>query len=120
MTIDLDKLKTGDLLLFSAHLSFNPLNIFSLLIEFFTKKPYSHIGMILRDPTWIKPDLKGLYLWESTFEGTPDPQDGKIKLGVQITPIEKVLKIDTAGGPDAKLKGDRDISRVSIKNASNA
>ena len=49
--------------------------------------------MILRDPTWIKPDLKGLYLWESTFEGTPDPQDGKIKLGVQITPIEKVLKM---------------------------
>ena len=61
MTIDLDKLKTGDLLLFSAHLSFNPLNIFSLLIEFFTKRPYSHIGMILRDPTWIKPDLKGLF-----------------------------------------------------------
>ena len=93
MTIDLDKLKTGDLLLFSAHLSFNPLNIFSLLIEFFTKRPYSHIGMILRDPTWIKPDLKGLYLWESSFEGTPDPQDGKIKLGVQITPIEKVLEM---------------------------
>ena len=33
---------------------------------------------------------------------------------------EKVLKIDTAGGPDAKLKGDRDISSVSIKDAVNA
>ena len=33
---------------------------------------------------------------------------------------EKVLKIDTAGGPDAKLKGDRDLSNISIKDASNA
>ena len=33
---------------------------------------------------------------------------------------EKVLKIDTAGGPDAKLKGDRDISSVGIKDASDA
>ena len=34
--------------------------------------------------------------------------------------FEQSLKIDTAGGPDAKLKGDRDISSVSIKDASNA
>ena len=34
--------------------------------------------------------------------------------------IEKVLKIDTAGGPDAKLKGDRDISKVGIKDMSDA
>ena len=33
---------------------------------------------------------------------------------------EKVLKIDTAGGPDAKLKGDRDISKVGIKDMSDA
>jgi len=34
--------------------------------------------------------------------------------------FEQTLKIDTKGGPDAKLKGDRDISSVSIKDASSA
>ena len=34
--------------------------------------------------------------------------------------FEQALKIDTAGGPDAKLKGDRDISRTSIKDMSDA
>ena len=34
--------------------------------------------------------------------------------------FEQTLKIDTAGGPDAKLKGDRDLSNISIKDASNA
>ena len=34
--------------------------------------------------------------------------------------FEQSLKIDTAGGPDAKLKGDRDISRTSIKDMSDA
>ena len=47
--------------------------------------------MILRDPTYIKSNLKGLFVWESSWEGHPDPQDGKLKLGVQITPIQEIL-----------------------------
>ena len=90
--INLDSLKTGDILLFSAELTFNPISWFAKLIEVFTKSPYSHVGMILRDPIWISSEMKGLYLWESSYEGTPDPQDGKIKLGVEITPMEQVLK----------------------------
>ena len=35
---------------------------------------------------------KGVYVWESSWEGTPDPQDDKTKLGVQITPLEQILK----------------------------
>jgi len=89
--MDIKNLKTGDLLLISSHISWNPISIFGILIEWFTGKPYSHIGMILKDPTWIKPEMTGLYLWESSWEGTPDPQDDKIKLGVQITPLEKIL-----------------------------
>ena len=30
-------------------------------------------------------------MWESSWNGTPDPQDGKIKLGVQLTHIEKLI-----------------------------
>ena len=90
-TIQPQNLKTGDIILFSANWSWNPLNIAGKLIEYFTGKPYSHVGMILKNPTWIKPDMKGIYLWESSYEGTPDPQDGKIKLGVEVTPIDKAL-----------------------------
>jgi hypothetical protein len=48
--------------------------------------------MVLKDPDFIEPNLKGLYVWESGFEGTPDPQDNRIKLGVQITPLDEILK----------------------------
>lgn len=89
--MDIKNLKTGDILLVSSHLSWNPISVFGLLIEWFTGRPYSHIGMILKDPTWIKPEMTGLYLWESSWHGTRDPQDDKIKLGVQITPLEEVL-----------------------------
>ena len=34
--------------------------------------------------------------------------------------FEQSLKIDTAGGPDAKLKGDRDISNVGRRDTSDA
>ena len=43
--------------------------------------------MVLKDPTYINENLKGIYVKTISYEGTPDPQDGKIKLGVQITPI---------------------------------
>ena len=87
-------LKTGDIMLFSDSINLlNPISWFGKLIEIFTGKPYSHVGMILKDPTWIKEDMKGLYLWESSFEGTRDPQDEHIKLGVMITPMERVLEM---------------------------
>ena len=87
-------LQTGDILLFSSELTWNPLNIFGKLIELATKSPYCHVGMVLKDPTWIKPDMKGIYLWQASYEGLHirDPQDDKIKIGVEITKLEDVLK----------------------------
>lgn len=91
---DISSLKTGDILLFSSKLYWSPLSIFGKLIEIFTNSPYSHIGMILKDPTWIKPELKGIYLWQSSYEGLKikDPQDNKVKVGVELTRIEDILK----------------------------
>ena len=89
---DLSKLDTGDIILFSSQWSWNPISWFAKAIEYFTDSPYSHIGIILRDPVYIDSDLRGLYLWESSFNGTPDPQDGNIKLGVQITLMKELLK----------------------------
>ena len=84
-------LKTGDLVLFDSDNS-GFLKLFDWLIKSATKSDYNHIGIIFKDPTYIKDDLKGLFLYESSWEGTADPADGKIKLVVQITPLEEVIK----------------------------
>ncbi len=83
-------LKTGDILLFDYNES-GILGLFNKAIKYFTKSPYSHIAVVLKDPSFIHPSLKGYYIWESSWEGTPDPQDNKIKLGVQITPLDEVM-----------------------------
>ena len=83
-------LKTGDLILFNNK-SGGILGCFTSLIEYFTHSDYSHVAMVIKNPDFIHPSLKGTYIWESSYEGKPDPQDGKIKLGVQITPLHEAL-----------------------------
>jgi len=82
-------LKTGDILLFDINES-GIMGIFNKAIKFFTKSKFSHVAIVLKDPSFIHPSLKGYYIWESSWEGQPDPQDGKIKLGVQITPFHEI------------------------------
>jgi len=86
----MDDLKTGDVLLFDYE-GKGYFGWWSAAIRYFTKSNISHIAMVLKDPTFINPTLKGTYIWESSYEGKPDPQDGKVKLGVQITPLAEVL-----------------------------
>ena len=92
MTLSVDDLKTGDILLFVEAREFGFLGLFNWAIRSVTHSDYSHCAMVLRDPTFIHPSLKGLYFWESGWEGTPDAEDGKVKLGVQITPLDSFLK----------------------------
>ena len=91
-------LKTGDLLLFSDTSNVSLFNLFLSMIKYGTKSEYVHIAMVIVDPTFIHPSLKGTYVWESSWEGKPDPQDGKIKLGVQITPIHEIMDNYTKNG----------------------
>ena len=88
----MNNLKTGDLLLCNHTKKNNCMSIFTTLIKAFTQSSYSHVAMVLKDPSFIHPTLKGLYVWESSWEGAADPQDGKIKLGVQITPLLEFIK----------------------------
>jgi len=83
-------LNTGDLLLFDSKGS-GIMGFFSSLIKKITKSNISHIAMVLKDPDFLDPPLKGMYVWESNYEGKPDPQDGIVKFGVQITPLEEIL-----------------------------
>ena len=78
----MDTLDTGDLLLFNNH-SHGIFGLFTSLIKFGTQSKYSHIGMILKIQL-IHPSLKGTYVWESSYNGFPDPQDGKIKLEFKL------------------------------------
>ena len=91
----MESLQTGDILLFTSP-KHSSIGFFLLdyLIEKWTGSQLVHCGIVLKDPTFIHPTLKGLYLWDSGYEnGDPDPQDGrKNKLGVQITPIYEYLK----------------------------
>ena len=80
-------LNTGDILLFSGNDS-----CISSLIKKFTNSEVTHVGMILKDPDFIHPSLKGYYVWESGKEDEPDPQDNKTKFGVQITPFEEIYQ----------------------------
>lgn len=80
------ELETGDILLFRGG------KIISKLLECFGKSKYSHVGMVLKNPKYIRPDLEdGLYLLESSANDTPDVEDLQFKLGVQIHRLEDVL-----------------------------
>ncbi len=83
--------KTGDILLFDYNCNSGIWYYFSKLIKLLTYSEYTHIGLILVDPTYINKELKGIYVWHSSWTGIKDPQDNKIKLGVQITPFDKLF-----------------------------
>ena len=101
-------LKTGDLLLFSDSSKITWFNLFLDMIKYGTKSEYVHIAMVLVDPVFIHPTLKGTYVWESSWEGTPDPADGKIKLGVQITPLKEAFKNNPGHAFLRKIKNTSD------------
>ena len=87
----MDNLQTGDLILFN-YKGNNCSGFLSKLIKWGTNSKFTHIGMVLKNPKFDNiPQLEGIYVWESGYEGYKDPQDGKIKLGVQITPLEEIL-----------------------------
>lgn len=80
-------LDTGDMILFRGN------HVLSKLLECFGRSKYSHVGMILKNPRYLCPDLEdGLYLLESSSNDTPDVEDHQFKIGVQIHRLEDVLR----------------------------
>lgn len=82
----LNECQTGDILLYNTNYWY------SRLIEWGSGSRYSHISMILRDPFFINKQLKGLYVLESSKESIPDSVTGKMIYGVQIIPLEHILR----------------------------
>jgi hypothetical protein len=96
-------MKTGDLILFNGNEG-GFWKIFASALRWGTHSNYTHVAVILKDPAFLHPNLKGTYVWESSWEGKPDPQDGKIKLGVQITPLHEILETYKSTGGTALLR----------------
>ena len=72
--------------------SSSPALIGLVVIKYFTGSPFSHVGIILKDPIYFDQKLVGIYLWESGMETEVDPQDNLNKIGVRITKLEDVFK----------------------------
>lgn len=110
----MNELKTGDIILFD----YEGHSLFSSLIKKFTKSKFTHVGMILKDPKFIHPSLKGYYVWESGKEDEPDPQDNKKKIGVQITPFAELYeKYKNTGGKIyiRKIENNNNITDEKLK-----
>ena len=81
----LETCQTGDILLYNSQYWY------SRLIEWGSGSKFSHISIILRDPTFINDKLNGLYILESSYEDIPDSNTGEKVWGVQIIPLQHVL-----------------------------
>ena len=57
----MNNFNTGDLLLFN----YDSFSFISWIIKIFTNSQYTHIGMIVKDPEFTNPPLKGIFVWES-------------------------------------------------------
>ena len=80
-------MQTGDILLFHGEGWW-----FSRAVEWLTGSRFSHVSMILRNPTYIHPSLTGLFMIESGEEKFPDAVRHRVIKGVQIVDLEKVIE----------------------------
>lgn len=88
LKINLDELETGDILLYGGTQFW-----FSRIIRWWTKSKWSHISIVLKNPTFIDEALNdGVYIWESGIENIRDAENNKFKFGVQINSLEDILK----------------------------
>ena len=81
--------ETGDIILFNERKS-----MISRVIDFFTYSEFSHIGIVIKDPTFTVEPLKGLYLLESTgVKDGVDAEDEEEKIGVQLRKLDDVISL---------------------------
>jgi len=64
---------------------------FSYVVEYVTWSEFSHVGIYLNGATGIKPGLITPVMLESGYEYFPDEIENKIKFGVQISDVQRVV-----------------------------
>jgi hypothetical protein len=91
----MESLKTGDIIL-CDDLEYKDWGLLSWLIKFATKSDFSHVAMVVKDPDFTDPPMKGTYVWMSGTSNVPDPEDNTMKFGVQFVPFDEYVR--TYGG----------------------
>ena len=82
------ELQTGDLLLFRGNAWI------SRILEYVGKSKYSHVGVIIKNPSFIHPDLEdGLYVWDSSWGSTPDSEDHLYRYGIQMHKLDDIIEL---------------------------
>ena len=90
-------MNTFDLVLFhDSPRRFNP----------FTPSTWDHVGLVLKDPTWLHPGLQGTFVWETC------------DTGLQMTPIDDRLKNYSGRVYLRKASLDNTINDKLLKDAS--
>ena len=56
-----------------------------------------------------------MYVWESSYNGKPDPQDNKVKIGVQITPLYELIEEYKKTGGSAYVRKVKSTINIPIK-----
>lgn len=79
---------TGDILLLSCTKWYYP---FSRLIEYFTDSPFSHCGIVIKDPMFLDKPKKGLFFLESGNEPFNDVENHRRKFGVELVSLEEMI-----------------------------
>jgi len=100
----MDTLETGDLILYHCKKGW-----FGKAIQFFTRSDYSHVGIVLKDPSFTDPKMVGLYFWESSDEHCRDAENDEFKIGVEIVDLETAIK-------DAYRRNTDDLYYRKLKN----
>jgi hypothetical protein len=89
-TITLDRLietcQTGDIIIFDGK------GFISDFIKVATNSKWTHVGIIIKNPSFIKNHEKGTYIYESDGKYEPDIEEGKKIIGVQLNDLMEKIK----------------------------
>jgi len=82
------ELETGDLLLFRGN------SMLSRALEFVGQSSYSHVGIILKNPSFLHDELEdGLYVWDASYGYIPDVENHQQRYGVQIHKLDDIIPL---------------------------
>lgn len=99
-------METGDLLLFHGE------GWISSLLEYFGCSVYSHVGILIKNPSFLHPGLEdGWYVLDASWGYVPDSEDNQFKYGVQLHKLDDIMKLYSSHSVYVrKIKAVRDES----------
>lgn len=85
--LHIGELQTGDLILYNGQKS-----LFSRFVEFFTGSRFSHVAVVLREPTYLHPSLTGIYAYQAAPDHVPDVENGNTQMAVKLKALDEDLR----------------------------